>query len=514
MDPSISPDTHEDWVKTYGKTFRFYGFGRHDYRLMSLDFRVISHVLNSPIYEKPWQTRSVLSRLIGRGIFSMEGAEHKLQRKLVGPAFTKHSVKAMTPIFLQKAEELRDRWDAIISQVPSSPTHVPPATIDVYHWLSRAAFDVIGLAGFDYHFHALHDESEDVYLAYRKMFNATEKAPSLKGLVQLYFPWVETFFPDRHDKIVRNSLQIIKKAGAKIVAEKKAIIMAEKAIAQELRDKDLLSLLIKANLSSDPSTRMTDAELMDQLSTFLFAGSDSVSLAMSWCLHLLSRHPEIQIRLREEILSLSTSRPSTPIDDDTSPPPSATSTDSTSSEYAESDAINSLSFLDAVVREVLRLCPPVHATIRVATQTDSIPISSPIILRNGTCVNPGESITIGKGSYIHIPIEGLNLSTDVWGDDARQFNPDRWFCLPKSARAPANPGLANLMTFAFGPHSCPGWKFSIAEMKVFLAKLLPYFNFSPAADIRKYNAILTRPYVYDQFNEGVRLPIRVDRYVP
>jgi hypothetical protein len=40
---------------------------QHDYRLMSLDLRVISHVLNSPIYEKPWQTRSLLSRLVGRG---------------------------------------------------------------------------------------------------------------------------------------------------------------------------------------------------------------------------------------------------------------------------------------------------------------------------------------------------------------------------------------------------------------------------------------------------------------
>lgn len=346
------------------------------------------------------------------------------------------------------------------------------------------------------------------------MFNAAERRTGFKGLVQLYFPWVERLYHDQTDKIVHDSLRTIKRAGAKIVAEKKAAIVAEKANPKEIRDKDILSLLIKANMSSDPSTRMTDSELLDQLSTFLFAGSDSTALAISWCLHLLSLHQEIQTRLRDEILSLSSSHPPTPIDEDDmpSPPPSATSSHSSSSEYAESDAIDSLPFLDAVVREALRLCPPVHATIRVATQTDSIPISSPVFLRNGTILRPGESITIRKGSYVHIPIEGFNLSPDVWGDDARLFNPDRWYCLPKSARVPANPGLANLMTFSFGPHSCPGWKFSIVEMKVFLAKLLPQFIFSCTEDILKCSGILTRPYVHEQFDEGYRLPLRICRY--
>jgi cytochrome P450 len=172
--------------------------------------------------------------------------------------------------------------------------------------------------------------------------------------------------------------------------------------------------------------RMTDAELLDQLSTFLFAGSDSTSIAISWCLHLLSLHPDIQTRLRQEIFSLSNSptRTSSPSTDDErvpSQPPSASSWNSNYSEYAESDAIDNLSLLDAVVRETLRLSPPVHGTIRVATQTDSIPVSSPVVLRDGTLVPAGGSITIGKGSYVHIPIEGLNFSTDIWGNDARIF---------------------------------------------------------------------------------------------
>jgi hypothetical protein len=154
---------------------------------MSFDLRVLSHVLSSPIYEKPWQTRSYLGRLLGQGIFNMEGAEHKFlvcrsvyrpkpqivtnspQRKLIGPAFTSQAVKGMTPIFFQKAEELRDRWDALISTNASASCNTTESTsIDVAHWISRTTFDIFGLAGLDYHFNALHDESEQGMRIYAK----------------------------------------------------------------------------------------------------------------------------------------------------------------------------------------------------------------------------------------------------------------------------------------------------------------------------------------------------------
>lgn len=91
------------------------------------------------------------------------------------------------------------------------------------------------------------------------------------------------------------------------------------------------------------------------------------------------------------------------------------------SAQSHAEAIDALPFLDAVVRETLRLCPPVHGTMRVAACDDNIPISSPIVLRNGTIIQAGGTIPIRKGSYVHIPIEALNFSTDIWGEDARIF---------------------------------------------------------------------------------------------
>lgn len=68
------------------------------------------------------------------------------------------------------------------------------------------------------------------------------------------------------------------------------------------------------------------------------------------------------------------------------------------------------------------------------------------------------------------------------------------------------------MAFTFGPHACVGWRFSLLEIKIFLANLLPSFSFAPACEIRKYNAIITRPYVEGRFQHGPALPLRVSKF--
>lgn len=127
----------------------------------------------------------------------MEGDEHKFQRRILAPAFTLQAVKNITPVIFRKADELHDRWKDLIDGVVEASNTDPPATgsasnsgdvIDIAHWISRASFDVIGLAGFDYDFHSLQDESEEVYGAYRRMFNIADKGLGLREILELYFP--------------------------------------------------------------------------------------------------------------------------------------------------------------------------------------------------------------------------------------------------------------------------------------------------------------------------------------
>jgi cytochrome P450 len=70
------------------------------------------------------------------------------------------------------------------------------------------------------------------------------------------------------------------------------------------------------------------------------------------------------------------------------------------------------------------------------------------------------------------------------------------------------------MTFVYGTHSCLGYKFSIAEMKIFLAVFMSRFVFTPVEgiEISKFSMILTRPFIRDKWELGACLPVQVRRY--
>jgi cytochrome P450 len=87
-----------------------------------------------------------------------------------------------------------------------------------------------------------------------------------------------------------------------------------------------------------------------EIPTFFVAGHETTSTAVTWALFALSQNIDIQNKLREEVSSLSTSSPT-------------------------ADELASISYLDYVVREVLRLYAPAPNTLREAIRDDIIPLS-------------------------------------------------------------------------------------------------------------------------------------------
>lgn len=138
----------------------------------------------------------------------------------------------------------------------------------------------------------------------------------------------------------------------------------------------------------------------------MFAGSDTSSLSLTWTLLLLAQNPGIQTRLRAELLSIA-------------PASSAILTeDEIQSLYT---TLSNLPYLHNVTRESLRLIPPVHSSIRVATQDDEIPTMYPIHKRDGSIDHEKQSVSVPKGSFVHVAVEAFNLDKAVWGEDAWQF---------------------------------------------------------------------------------------------
>ncbi|KAF8556350.1 cytochrome P450 [Imleria badia] len=497
LDASRSPKTHAQYVEKYGRNVRIRGLGPWDERLLPLDPLSVSHVLkNSTIYEKPWQSRRLIAGLIGRGMLAAEGHVHRRQRRVATPAFSIQNLRALVPLVFRKGNELRDKLSELLDRPPIGEEGVE---IDVCHWISRATFDVIGLAGFDYHFNAIQNESDELFCAYKEMFEiALGQNSGFRTILGIYFPILNVLFPNEEVKTVKRCHAVINRVAGKLIQSKKTRIIEGEKSGTGCTEKDLLSLLLKSNLATDlpPDQRISDEDILHTINTFMFAGSDTTSLALTWTLLLLARHPEIQTRLRAELLSIV---PSTPLSRLTA-------------EEIESlhTVLSDHHYLNNVVRESLRLVPPVHSSLRVATRDDEIPTSYPVHLRDGS-ISDHRSIYIRKGDFVHVPVEAFNLDKDIWGDNAWEFDPERWDHLPEAVEA--LPGLySNLLTFSAGPRSCIGMRFSMIEIKTFLYILLANFIFAETeAKIRKLNVVLTRPYVSGQFKKGSQCPLLVKK---
>ena len=222
--------------------------------------------------------------------------------------------------------------------------------------------------------------------------------------------------------------EVIHRVAGDLIQDKKAKIAQGIETGVPYAGRDLLSLLckfitmrscmiyipnlfaVKSNVDQDlpRDQQISDADILHNINTFMFAGSDTSSLSITWTLLLLSQNPLVQDRLRKELLSvLPTS--TTAFSDLTE--------DELQSLYA---TIANLPYLDNVVRESIRLVPPVHSSIRVATQDDEIPVSKAYFNRDMT---PGKrpAISVSKGTLVHVSIEGFNLDKEFWGEDAWEF---------------------------------------------------------------------------------------------
>ena len=119
-------------------------------RILPLDPVTVAHVLKNPtLYEKPYISRRLIEWIIGCGMLTAEGDVYKRQRRVATPAFSIQNMRAFVPLIFNKGEELKDMWMRLFQEhaIKNSQKNPTGLRLDVCHWLTRATFDVIGLAG-------------------------------------------------------------------------------------------------------------------------------------------------------------------------------------------------------------------------------------------------------------------------------------------------------------------------------------------------------------------------------
>lgn len=131
---------------------------------------------------------------------------------------------------------------------------------------------------------------------------------------------------------------------------------------------------------------------------------------LKWLLYEIARHPHVQSRLREELAQLA-------------PEPTF------------DDFVERAPYLDAVLKESLRLHPPMLELTHVAKKDMIVPLAKPLL-------TGAMEMMIPRGIVIQIPVNLMQADPDIWGADAAEFKPERWL-----VSAVAEKLQRNLMAF-------------------------------------------------------------------
>lgn len=297
--------------QNWGHFVRFGLPGRRAYLIGEPELIREIMVGSAPLFEKDRALK--LSRLVlGRGLLTNEGANHRRQRKLAAPAFHRQRIAGYAETMWAFTGQAVQRWQ-------------DGASLDMDREMMRLTLAIVAKTLFD----ANVDD------------NAADVGKSLEVLMRN--------FTRVANPLVALTLKLPLKANRDIFAAKRQL---DEIIYRLIRERratgkdhgDLLSMLLLAQ-DDDDGTGMTDEQVRDECITLFLAGHETTANVLTWALYLLSQHPAIEARLLEEV-------------DD------ALAEDSLNAmeRYAR------LPYTRRVIAETLRLYPPAHTLARLVMQ--------------------------------------------------------------------------------------------------------------------------------------------------
>ncbi|KAI0033838.1 cytochrome P450 [Vararia minispora EC-137] len=426
---------------------------------------------------------------IGPGLLASSGQHHRKQRKLLNPAFSTANIRRLVPTLQSITVHLQE---ILRSELGNGAKE-----LDMSEYLGRLALESISQAGMGHSFRSL--EGNDA--GYGAALKSFVPAAARLHVWRLFLPYVTQTFPPTLLRFVAENVpwravravveisDTMHVTTKEIWAQKKALYTrdGDKVMAGHGIDwKDIMSILIKANLEAPEADRLPDDELLAQMTTFLLAGTDTTSTALCRILHVLALHQDAQEKLREELATVA-------------------------GEYGkvEHDTLRDLPYLEAVCRETLRLYPPAPLVQRDAQEDHILPLAHAIADVDGELVT---EIFVPRGATVLVNIEGVNRDPGIWGPDAMEWRPERWLSpLPNSVADARVPGIyANTLTFLGGTRACIGYMFAQLEMKVVLSQLLSSFRFAlPEREIIWRQGAIITPSVKGSDSNRPQLPLRV-----
>lgn len=386
--------------------------------VITTDPRNVEHILkgNFDNYPKGPNMEWIFRDLLGRGIFNADGKNWSQQRKTTSHMFTANLFKEhIWAVVMRNAKKTR----AILS---GSPTDKP---VDFFNLMNRFTLDTIGEIGFGKHIGSLEDPSSP----FLRSFDRAQQIVMMRFVTPFWEVLRCLGVGSEADQ--REHFRRLDEYSRTVVQELQACVSQDGGKvgwADIERKKSFVGLfLADANKRGE---HVSEDHLRDLVLNFLIAGRDTTAQALSWTVFLLSCHPEVEAKARQEVNEVcGVAEP-------------------------KYDDINKLVYLNAILSEALRLYPSVPLDSKYALNDDVWP--------DGTFVPAGTDIFYN--------IYAMGRDPSIWGENAEEFRPERWLAM---SRMPDN---YMYPVFNGGPRECLGRRLAMIEMKTCLAMLLPHLT--------------------------------------
>eukprot|EP00049_Salpingoeca_infusionum_P018206 m.356193 g.356193 ORF g.356193 m.356193 type:complete len:531 (+) comp17469_c0_seq1:200-1792(+) len=384
-----------------------------------------------------------MSDLLGTGIFNSDGDQWLYQRKTASHLFKRNELRGyMMEVFNEHAKQACDFMEAKTLGVP----------FDIQDVFYRYTLESIGRVAYGARIGAFDAE----VVAFAKNFDEAQWIVSQRMLDPLWqvTRWLKPFLP--RERRLAKCVAALDEFAMKVIEERREV--------GDLADReDLLSRFMA--LKDVDGKPLGNDRLRDVIMSFVIAGRDTTANLLSWIVYELHKHPDVADKLRQHV------------------------DDELKGAEPSHDVIHyGMPYLNAVVKETLRLHPSVPKDVKVALNDDVLP--------DGTKIPAGANV-------VYMPWV-MGRMESLW-PNATEFKPERWLDMEEE------PSQYKFTAFNAGPRICLGMNMAYLEAKVMVATLFQRYIIHVEEDQSfDYLSTLTMPIkddlrVYLEPRDGVRM---------
>jgi cytochrome P450/NADPH-cytochrome P450 reductase len=396
-------------ARIYGPIYWFEAFGQGFYVLSSQE--LVDEVSDEKRFRKCVHTSLVQVRpLTGDGLFTAYNQEPNWEKahRILMPAFGPLGVRAMFGQMLDIANQMFVKWDHF----------GPSTTIDVSDQMTRLTLDTIALCAFDDRFNSFYKEEMHPFVD--AMVGALEEA----GKRDLRPQFLTKLMVGRNRKFDAD-INLIRSVARQLIDQRR----------REPHDGEAQDLLDRMLNSVDPVTgeRLDEENIIYQMITFLIAGHETTSGALSFATYFLLKNPQVLEKARKIVDEV------------------------VGDELPRLEHLAQLRYIEQILMETLRIWPTAPA---FAVN----PIEDTVL---------GGKYPVGPSDTIFILTPSLHRDEAVWGKTAEEFRPER-FALENAEDLPPNAWKP----FGNGARACIGRLFAMQEAQLVLTMLIQRFDFA------------------------------------